>query len=216
MSKRALALTAIVCAALALLSIFVFDRHLAQTIHASALASSAVFVQGTRLLDAVYGRTLLHNPALSALLLGGSLVGLGLLGCLRDRRSYAARALVFTGGVQLATIGAGYALKTLFGRLRPQEAMAHGWEHLWFAGGNSFPSGHVAFFFGLFLPLAYLFPRYRVPLLIVPVFIALARIDESYHFLSDVLGSIALAALVTLFAAMLFGRFVAPAAAARR
>jgi membrane-associated phospholipid phosphatase len=44
------------------------------------------------------------------------------------------------------------------------------------------------------------------------VFIAFARIDESYHFLSDVLAAITLAALVTLLAALLFGRWIRPAA----
>jgi membrane-associated phospholipid phosphatase len=213
---RALALTFVVCAALALLSMIAFDRDLVQIIHTSVVASSTLFVQGTRLLDAVSGRHLLHSHALSALLLGTSLVGLGFLGWLRDRRSYAARALLFTGGVQLATIGASAMLKHLFGRLRPPEAMAHGWQHLWFAGGDSFPSGHVAFFFGLFLPLAYLFPRHRLPLLIVPVFIALARLDESVHFLSDVLGSIALAALITWLAALTCRRCITPLAAAPR
>ncbi len=81
---------------------------------------------------------------------------------------------------------------------------------MWFAGGNSFPSGHNAFFWGLFLPLIYLFPRWRIPLLIVPLFIAFARIDENYHFLSDVLGAIAIAALVTWLAAFLVERWIKP------
>jgi len=104
-------------------------------------------------------------------------------------------------------------LKDVFGRQRPYELFAHGdWSQAWFAGGNSFPSGHVSYFWGLFMPLMYLFPRWRVPLLLVPLFIALARIDTSFHFLSDVLASIALAALVTLLAAMLCGRWIKPAA----
>ena len=110
-------------------------------------------------------------------------------------------------------IASAWALKNVFGRLRPYELFAHAdWSHAWFAGGNSFPSGHNAFFWGLFMPLMYLFPRYRFALLLVPVFIALARIDVSMHFASDVLASIALAALVTLLAAMLCGRWIKPAA----
>ena len=84
------------------------------------------------------------------------------------------------------------------------------WSHIWFMGSNSFPSGHNAFFWGLFLPFAYVFPRYRIALLIVPVFIGLARIDENYHFLSDVLASIALAALVTLIAAIVLRGWLRP------
>jgi membrane-associated phospholipid phosphatase len=86
---------------------------------------------------------------------------------------------------------------------------------MWFAGGNSFPSGHNAFFWGLFLPLIYCFPRLRIPLLLIPLFIALARIDENYHFLSDVLTAIAVAALITLLAAALCQRWIKPATASQ-
>jgi membrane-associated phospholipid phosphatase len=104
----------------------------------------------------------------------------------------------------------------VFGRLRPYQLLEHNdWSHAWFAGGTSFPSGHVSFFWGLFLPLAYLYPKYRVPLLVLPVFIGFARIDENVHFLSDVLGSIALAAIVTLLAAVVFGRWIQPAGSSK-
>jgi membrane-associated phospholipid phosphatase len=213
MSKRALALTALACALLASVSIVGFDRRIAEAVHASAAASAAVFVEGTRALDAVSGRSLLHSHALSGVLLGGILFMLGGLIWTFRRGSYLARALIFTGGVQLATIASAWALKNVFGRQRPYELFAHGdWSHAWFAGGNSFPSGHNAFFWGLFMPLMYLFPRWRIPLLIVPLFIALARIDTSFHFLSDVLASVALAALVTLLAAILCGRWIKPTA----
>lgn len=211
MSKRALALTALVCAVLALVSIFGFDRRIAEAVHASIVAGSAVFVDGTHALDAISGRSLLRSHALSGVLLGGILFALGALGWLFDRGSYLARALLFTGGVQLATIAAAFGLKEVFGRQRPYELLGHGdWQHMWFAGGSSFPSGHNAFFWGLFLPLMYLFPRWRIPLLLIPLFIALARIDMSFHFLSDVLAAIALAAFVTLIAATLLGRWIKP------
>lgn len=213
MSKRALALTVLACALLASVSIFGFDRRIAEAVHASAAASAAVFVDGTRALDAVSGRSLLHSHALSGVLLGGILFMLGVLIWTFQRGSHLARALLFTGGVQLATIASAFGLKQVFGRLRPEQILSHGsWDHIWFSGGDSFPSGHNAFFWGLFLPLMYLFPRWRIPLLIIPLFIALARIDTSFHFLSDVLASVALAALVTLLAAMLCGRWIKPAA----
>lgn len=212
MNKRSLAVTAVLCAGLALLCIFAFDRHLAQTIHASALASATFFVNGTQALDVASGRRLLHSHLLSGVLLGGCLCALGVFGWLLNRRGFLPRALLFAGGVQLATIACAWALKHVFGRLRPYQVFAHGdWNHVWFAGGDSFPSGHNAFFWGLFLPLMYLFPRYRIPLLLIPLFIALARIDESVHFASDVFASIALAALVTLIAASLLNRWIKPA-----
>ncbi|MBS0570312.1 MAG: phosphatase PAP2 family protein [Proteobacteria bacterium] len=213
MSKRTLALTALVCAALALVSIFGFDRRIAEAVHASFAASAGVFVAGTQALDMLAGRSLLHSHTLSNGLLGGVLFGLGILLWLLRRGSTLARALVFTGGVQLATIAAAYGLKEFFGRQRPYDIFGHGdWAHMWFVGGNSFPSGHIAFFWGLFVPLLYLFPRWRIPLLVIPLYIALGRIDMSFHFLSDVLASIALAAVVTLAAAVLCGRWIKPAA----
>ncbi|MBS0557966.1 MAG: phosphatase PAP2 family protein [Proteobacteria bacterium] len=211
MSKRALALTALACTVLALVSIFGFDRRIAEAVHASAIAGAAVFVEGTRALDAISGRSLLHSHLLSGILLGCIICALGVVTWLLHRGSALARALLFTGGVQLATIAAAYGLKEIFGRQRPYELFRHGdWQHMWFAGGNSFPSGHNAFFWGLFVPLMYLFPRWRIPLLLIPLFIALSRIDTSFHFPSDVLASVALACVVTLIAATMFGRWIKP------
>jgi membrane-associated phospholipid phosphatase len=165
-------------------------------------------------LDFLTGRGLVGNHVgVGQFLLGSLFIAIGLLWALARRKSHAARALIFAGGVQLATIAAGWEIKDLFGRMRPYQLIASDdWSHMWFAGGNSFPSGHNVFFWGLCLPLAYQFPKYRIPLLIIPVFIAFARIDENYHFLSDVLAAIAVAALITLLAAILFGRWVKPAA----
>jgi membrane-associated phospholipid phosphatase len=69
---------------------------------------------------------------------------------------------------------------------------------MWFVGGSSFPSGHTAFYFGLFLPLAWLFPRHHTAWMFVPVFIALARINANDHYLADVCTSIVLCCLLTL------------------
>lgn len=58
----------------------------------------------------------------------------------------------------------------------------------------------------LFFPLAVLFPRFRVPLAALPVFISAARVAVNDHYLSDAAASAALAAIVT-FA---FGRMIRP------
>jgi len=217
MSKKALILTFAICAVLALISIFAFDRMLALGVHNSGIERAAIVVRLREFFDLFTGRgvALLGNRiGLGQLLLGTIFIALGLVLALARRLRPLARALVFAGAVQLATIEAAWWIKDFFGRLRPHQLIERNdWTHIWFAGGNSFPSGHNAFFWGLFLPLAYLYPRWRIPLLIIPVFIAFARIDENYHFLSDVLGAIALAALITLIAATLFGRWIKPAAA---
>jgi membrane-associated phospholipid phosphatase len=214
MSKRLLAWTAAVALIVACISVFAFDRAIATAVRHSGFESATVIVGVREFFDVFTGSVVAHGyGSIGQLLLGGALVAIGLVWLLVRRTNPTARALVFTGVVQLATIEAGSYLKDLFGRLRPYQLLERSdWSHAWFAGGNSFPSGHVAFFWGLFLPLAYLYPKYGVPLLVVPVFIALARIDENVHFLSDVLGSIALAALITLLAAVLLGRWIRPAA----
>jgi len=215
MSKKALILTFAICAVLALISIFAFDRMLALGVHNSGIERAAIVVRLREFFDLFTGRgvALLGNRiGLGQLLLGTIFIALGLVLALARRLRPLARALVFAGAVQLATIEAAWWIKDFFGRLRPHQLIERNdWSHIWFAGGNSFPSGHNAFFWGLFLPLAYLYPKYRIPLLIIPVFIAFARIDENYHFLSDVLGGIALAALITFVAATLFSRWLKPA-----
>jgi len=207
MSKRTLALTAAICAVLAFVSIFALDHPLADVIHRSALESTALFVRVREALDHLTGRGLPFGQ----FLLGLALITLGALGWLLRRQSFMARMLIFTGVVQLATIGAADLIKISFGRLRPYQILSlHDASHLWFAGGTSFPSGHVAFFWGLSLPLVYLFPKHRILLLIPPVFIALDRLDENVHFLADVLTAIAIAALLTLLAAAALGRWIHP------
>lgn len=211
MNQRSLVITSFACALLAALCIALLDRPVAQAVHGSALASAAFFIEGTRALDAISGRSLLSSHTLSGILLGSVLLACGCIGWIAARRARSARALVFTGLVQLATIASAWVLKDIFGRLRPFQVLASGdWAHAWFVGGNSFPSGHNAFFWGLFVPLAYLYPRWLIPLLLIPVYIALARVDASMHFVSDVLASIALACLVTVIAARLFERWIKP------
>jgi membrane-associated phospholipid phosphatase len=213
MNKSGLVWLATVTALVALISIFFFDGALALAVHQSGIENAAVVERGREFLDIFTGRGLVgSHVSLGQFLLGALFIVVGVAWLLASRSSYVARALAFAGAVQLATIQAGWLIKDLFGRLRPFQLIERNdWSHIWFAGGNSFPSGHNAFFWGLFLPLAYLFPKYWMPLLIVPVFIAFARIDENYHFLSDVLAAITLAALITLFAAIVFERWVKPA-----
>jgi len=217
MSKRSLAWTAAVALIVALISALAFDRGIAEAVRNSGIESAAIVVRLRGFLDILTGSALPQSYGkFDHLLLGAALIVIGALWLLLRRTNATARALVFTGIVQLGTIEAGSLFKAVFGRLRPYQLLERGdWSHIWFAGGNSFPSGHVAFFWGLFLPLAYLYPKYRIALLAVPVFIAFARIDENVHFLSDVLGSIALACIVTLIAAVLFARWIRPAASAK-
>jgi membrane-associated phospholipid phosphatase len=144
--------------------------------------------RGTALLD------LVTLKGLSTYLLGVILLAAaGLLLAIRATR--AAGWLVFyVGAVQLVTATVAERAKPPFGRLRPFQA---GGVDSWFAGSDSFPSGHAASYAGLFFPLILLFPR-LTPLWAIPtLFIALARIFDHVHYLSDVSASLALAAGLT-------------------
>jgi membrane-associated phospholipid phosphatase len=144
--------------------------------------------RGTDLLD------LVTLKRLSTFLLGALLIAAaGLL--LAMRRTRAAGWLVlYVGAVQLVTATIADLAKPRFGRLRPFEA---GGIDTWFAGANSFPSGHAASYAGLFFPLMLLVPRLTPLWAIVPLFIVLARVFDHVHYLSDVSASLALAAAVT-------------------
>ena len=194
-------LTGVGIAALVLFAagILWLDYPLARWIHASGYEDAAVFRETLRVLDAMLGMHVWYWLAAC------TCVGLGLVGMLLGTRvrlpARLAPALLAAGLVQAATLGLMILGKTHFGRLRPPEVFASGdWSNIWFAGGGSFPSGHAAFFFGLLLPLAAAAPRtwQRIVLLAIPLFVILARLDMSRHFLSDVCASAAIAAGVAL------------------
>jgi membrane-associated phospholipid phosphatase len=109
------------------------------------------------------------------------------------------RALLFVGLSHVTARFLSDILKPPFSRLRPFQAIENGvWHDTFFAaGGNSFPSGHAIHVWSLFFPLALLFPRYTLPLAIIPLLISAARVAVNDHYLSDVLASAALAAIVT-------------------
>jgi len=107
--------------------------------------------------------------------------------------------LVYVGAVQFASTVIADLSKPQMGRLRPFESIANaGGADVWFVGANSFPSGHVAFYAGLFLPLMMLAPRWSLLWAIPPAFIAAARVLDHDHYVSDVTASLALAAALTI------------------
>lgn len=107
--------------------------------------------------------------------------------------------LVYVGAVQFASTVIADLSKPQMGRLRPLESVADaGGADIWFVGGNSFPSGHVAFYAGLFFPLMMLAPRWSFLWAIPPLFVAAARVLEHDHYVGDVTASLALAAALTI------------------
>lgn len=99
-------------------------------------------------------------------------------------------------------------LKGLIGRLRPYELFQHGlygFEPLtlnW--AKNSFPSGHGQTAFAALTVFAAVWPRFRIPFLLLALLVAASRVIISVHYLSDVVmgaycGFAGTALLVRLF-----------------
>ena len=137
------------------------DRLVAVYFHESGHQGAWLFVQGTILFDTVTGKDI------SKFLLGLVLIAAALVMLAVPRSRRLGWSTLFVGSVQLlGTLVTGVA-KNFFDRLRPFQVLERGdWSHVWFVDGTAFPSGHAGYYFGLFLPLAWLFPRWRWPLIL--------------------------------------------------
>ena len=200
MNRRQLLWTFLIAVVLTVLSIFLFDQPIAAFVQRAGGRESRILQEGTHWLEIASGLPIARY-FLAYLLLGGA----ALLFIAKSTRP-AAWMLLFIGSTHIVTRLVAGVLKNVFHRLRPFEAIQAGnWDWKFFGDqGSSFPSGHSAHFWGLFFPLLFLFPRYRLPLLIVPVFISIARIGVNDHWCSDVIASAGLAALFTLAFIWLF------------
>jgi membrane-associated phospholipid phosphatase len=195
MNRRQIVYSVLVALVLTLLSLFFFDQPVAAFVERVGGRQSVILQGGTHWLEIAFGLALQQRYFLSYLLLG-----LAAILFLAKNTRPIAWILLFVGSAQLVTRLTAGTLKGLFQRLRPFEVIQAGnWDWKFFSGhGSSFPSGHSAFFWGLFFPLAFLFPGYRIPLLTIPVFITVARVGVNDHWCSDVIASAGLAALITL------------------
>jgi membrane-associated phospholipid phosphatase len=80
-------------------------------------------------------------------------------------------------------------VKRVIGRARPPLLDAEGAFHFKpFSGAlyESFPSGHATTDGAIAMALAILFPRYRVPILVIGVYFATTRLMVGAHYLSDI------------------------------
>lgn len=102
--------------------------------------------------------------------------------------------IVFVGAALITNY-----LKVSCGRIRPEEVIDHGLSgvHYWFAKGDSFPSGHASYYCSLFIPVYYFFDRLK-PVLGIPTLIALGRVIQKAHFLSDILMSLLIVLTLTI------------------
>jgi membrane-associated phospholipid phosphatase len=177
-------------ALLAVAGILVLDRAIAGW--NAARVPSTIWSTGTGLFDLVSLKDVSNFLLGPVLLIAG-----GVLLLLRSTRR-SGWIFIYVGAVQFASTIVADLLKPQLGRLRPFEAMANpGGEDIWLVAGNAFPSGHTAFYAGLFFPLMLIYPRWTFLLALPPLFIAAARVLSNDHYLSDVAASLALAAMMT-------------------
>jgi membrane-associated phospholipid phosphatase len=205
MDRRFLVTFALIAAACAGLAFAGLDRPLAEWVRSSGIENARFFVWGLAALDTVTVLHLFIVPWIA--IIAGALLLRG------ERRVRLGMTLVTAGLVQLAAIHTMLLAKDYFGRLRPFKVFDQGdWSHVWFVGGDSFPSGHSAFYFGICLPLAAAcrIRWLRAVLIAIPLYVVLARIDMAKHFLSDVSTSALMVALYALFAAWLTARWLPP------
>jgi len=185
---------------LTVLGIFLIDQPIAAFAQRAGGRESPILQGGTHWLEIASGFPITRY-FLVYLLLGAAAILL-----IAKSTRHTAWILLFIGSTHFVTRIVAGVLKNVFHRLRPFEVIQAGnWDWKFFGDqGSSFPSGHSAHFWSLFLPLLFLFPRYRWPLLVIPVFITIARVGVNDHWCSDVIASAGLAALFTLAFIWLF------------
>ena len=200
MSRRSIILATALAIALSISSILFFDAPVAQFVYQLGGEHSKFLPSGTTALELVFGINF------SKFALGFALIIAGLALFAWKAKRHIGWILLFIGCTHFTARLIAGVLKEVFHRLRPYEVLQSGaWDNQFFSPhGGAFPSGHVVHLWALFFPLAFLFPLLRLPLLILPVFIAVARVGVNDHWLSDALASIVLSGAVTLFFIWIF------------
>ncbi|WP_201982042.1 phosphatase PAP2 family protein [Hymenobacter rubidus] len=204
--RQFLLFTAISLPACGLL-ILLLDQPLAGFIHGHFTWAVPLFAALTAAADAAHDALMAHVVGLPVIFLAlGLAFGVGRY-ALKKRGATLFLILLLTHEFSMVLAN---VLKGAVHRLRPEVQFGGGYvgSGLWAAGphNDSFPSYHTAVYFSLFWPLALAFPRWRVPLLVLPGLVALGRLVLGAHYLSDVWFSLWLVVALTF----LFGQLQRP------
>ena len=165
-----------------------FDQPGAWFTHRYLAGAGPFFAAYTRGAEVIYDSVLMRPigklPALFVSLLGAFVV----IRVVLRRRWGAVFLLVFFA--HIASQVSANVLKGVVHRLRPEVLFEKGsiGVGLWQSGPNndSFPSAHAAVFFSLCWPFAVVFPRYRLPLVVLPGLVCIGRLVLDQHYVSDV------------------------------
>ena len=198
--RQFLLFTALTLPACVLLILF-GDQPLAGFVHGHFTGAAPFFAALTATADRVHEALMTHVLGLPVVFLAlGLAFAIGRYG-LQRRGATLFLVLLLTHEFSMVLAN---VLKGAVHRLRPEVQFGAGYAGagLWAAGphNDSFPSYHTAVYGSLFWPLAVAFPKYRVPLLVLPGLVALGRLVLGAHYLSDVWFSVWLVvALAFLF-----------------
>jgi membrane-associated phospholipid phosphatase len=188
---RAVAYAIGISAAITAISIFTIDRPLAKLL--AQYEPSGAWDKGIEILEWGLGLPFFRLFA-PVVLVVGMLVAMAV----PRWRAYAP-AMMVLAGTHVFTRFLTVRIKDATGRLRPHEWIEQGTPYrddtFFRDGGVAFPSGHVALFASILIPLAIIAPRTR-PLLVIVAYVCIARILVNAHWVSDTLGSITLVTLV--------------------
>lgn len=179
--------------------ILFLDQPVAWFSHRYLAGAKPFFAAYTQGAEALYASLMLPIGPLPILFVGllGAFVAFRVV--LRRRWGTVFLLVLF---VHIASQIGANVLKGIVHRLRPEVLFEKGFVGvgLWQAGphNDSFPSGHAVGFFSLFWPFAVVFPRYRLPLSILPGLICIGRLVLDQHYVSDVWFSVWLVVAFTV------------------
>lgn len=151
------------------------------------LATQDWLIPVQSVIDAV---TLKHLSAVvGPVLLIGGLIG-------RRWRDAAGRVAIAFGAIITWSEYVIDVLKHFAGRERPVDWVAAGEASgRWFVGGESFASGHTAYYGAIALAIALRWPRWSLPAGLMAVYVASERVLTRAHHPGDVLASFAVVSL---------------------
>ena len=204
--RQFLLFTALSLPACGLLMLF-GDQPLAGFIHGHLTWAVPFFAALTAAADTAHEALMTHVLGLPVIFLGlGLAFAIGRYALkMRGATLFLVLLLTHEFSMVLANV-----LKGAVHRLRPEVRFGAGYagSGLGATGphNDSFPSYHTAVYFSLFWPLAVAFPKYRVPLLVLPGLVMLGRLVLGAHYLGDVWFSAWLVVALTF----LFGRLDKP------
>lgn len=172
--------------------ILFIDRPLAEWLNTIGRTLTRISTKVLTILEVIFGFTI------SKYLYGAILWFAAIVVRVTDKSWHRARLFLFIGTTHIVSRLVAGVLKNVFHRSRPfQYIQDKGIADFFAEGGSSFPSGHVAHFFGLFLPLVFLFPKYKWWWLLLPFFVLLQRVLQNDHYLGDAIASLVIAYIFT-------------------